>query len=138
MGGIALRVTESHKPHHHKMETPLESVTTSNTALSLIYTFYSSPLHTLRFSVFTNCILATDLQQSHCQYSLYNLITFLPSSQLLCQLPLPESRLDFVSLLRSSYPGRQASRNSTNSNDHLRPFYIPSACITQETQPLHC
>jgi hypothetical protein len=39
--------------------TPLG--TTSNMALSLIYTIYSSPLtHTLGFSVFTSRILATD------------------------------------------------------------------------------
>jgi hypothetical protein len=41
--------------------------TTGNTALSLIYTLYSSPLHTharaLVFSVFTSRILAIDLKQ---------------------------------------------------------------------------
>jgi hypothetical protein len=37
-------------------------VTTSNTTPSVIYTLYSSPLHThtIEFSVFTSRILATD------------------------------------------------------------------------------
>jgi hypothetical protein len=35
-------------------------VTKSDTALPLIYTLYSSPLHTLGFLVFTSRILATD------------------------------------------------------------------------------
>jgi hypothetical protein len=42
--------------------TPLG--TTGNTSLSLIYIHYSSPLHALGFSVFTNRILATDLSVS--------------------------------------------------------------------------
>jgi hypothetical protein len=59
--------------------------TTFNTALSLFYTLYSSPLHTqLRFSVFTNRILATNLSQYHCDFksykksSFHSLISFLP------------------------------------------------------------
>jgi hypothetical protein len=39
----------------------IQLVTTSNIALSLIYTLYCSPLHTLGFSVFTSRILATAL-----------------------------------------------------------------------------
>jgi hypothetical protein len=35
-------------------------VSTSATAISLIYTLYSSPLHKLGFSVFISHILATD------------------------------------------------------------------------------
>jgi hypothetical protein len=35
--------------------------TTDNTALSLFYTLYSSPLHTISVSFFTSRILATDL-----------------------------------------------------------------------------
>jgi hypothetical protein len=58
----------------------------------------------------------------------------------LCQFPAEtansETRLS--SLLPSSYPGRLASRNSTDSNDLLCPFYNNSARTTQKTPPLYC
>jgi hypothetical protein len=62
----------------------IQLVTTSNTALSLIYKLCSSPLHALGFLVFTSHILATDLSQSHCHFkshmksSLHRLIPFVP------------------------------------------------------------
>jgi hypothetical protein len=79
-------------------------------ALWLIYTLYSSPLHThtLGFSVFTSRILAKDLSQSHCNFksyvksSLYSLIHFLPLFWN-CQL----------NSMPSSYLCRLASRSST-------------------------
>jgi hypothetical protein len=83
--------------------------TTGNTVLSLIYTHYSSPLHTYYYSVFISHILATDISQSHCNFkshmksSFRNLIPFLP---LFCSFP-------FRILEPSSYPGRQTSRNPT-------------------------
>jgi hypothetical protein len=58
----------------------IQLVTTSNTALSLIYTLHSSPLHTLGFSVFTSRILAADLYQSHCNCSTHEVFFAQPSS----------------------------------------------------------
>jgi hypothetical protein len=79
-------------------------------------------------------LFCTSLFFSFYSFSRYNW----PSSQLFCQLPPPETKLDSVSLLRSSYPGKLASQNSTNSNDRLRPFYNPTTRTTQKTQPLYC
>jgi hypothetical protein len=46
--------------------------------------------------------------------------------------------LNSISLLPSLYRGRHASRNSTDSNELLFPFYNPSARTMQKTQPLYC
>jgi hypothetical protein len=67
--------------------------------------------------------------------SLPHLIPFLP---LFCQLPIPKTRLNSIPMLPSSYSGRLASRNSTNSNDLLCPFYNAPVRTTQRTQPLYC
>jgi hypothetical protein len=83
--------------------------TAGSTGLSLFYTLYSSPLHTLEFSVFTGRILATDLSKSnfksHMKSTSRSLISVLP---LFCNC-----QLNPIPLLPSSYPGRLASRNST-------------------------
>jgi hypothetical protein len=58
--------------------------TTGNTALSLIYTLYSSPFHKHYNSVFTSRILATGVLQSHSHFnshvksSCHSLIPSLP------------------------------------------------------------
>jgi hypothetical protein len=67
--------------------------------------------------------------------SLHILIPFLP---LFYKLPTLETRLNSILLLPSSYPGRLASRNSTESNDLLFPFYNPSARTMQKTQLPYC
>jgi hypothetical protein len=75
-------------------------------------------LHTaLGFSIFTSCILATDLQQSHCHFkshikpSFHSPIRFSP---VFCNC-----QLSSIPLLPSSYPGRLASRNSIRLNSML-------------------
>jgi hypothetical protein len=64
-------------------------VTTSTAVLSLIYTLYSSPWHTDRFSGFTSCILATDFNTvvtlclyclSHCNCSTQEVFPTQPNS----------------------------------------------------------
>jgi hypothetical protein len=66
------------------------------TALSLIYTLYSSPLHALGFSVFASRILATDLEESHCNFkshmepSFHSLIPFLQFLLTRLRMPFPE------------------------------------------------
>jgi hypothetical protein len=68
--------------------------------------------HALEFSVFTSRILATDLPQSHCHFKSHMksvLRRLIPFLLLFCNC-----QLNSVSLLPSSYPGRLASRNSTN------------------------
>jgi hypothetical protein len=73
----------------------------------------------LGFLVFTSRILATDLSQSHCKLkwhmksSLHRLIPFLV---IILQLAIPKTRLNSIPLVPSSYPGRVASRKSTNSS----------------------
>jgi hypothetical protein len=52
-------------------------------------------------------------------------------------LKTPEA-LNSIPLLPSSYPGRLASRNSTDSNDLLCPFYKSSALTKQKAQPFYC
>jgi hypothetical protein len=72
--------------------------TTVNTAISLMYTLYSSPLHT-QFSVFTSRILETDFVnsladnfKSHMKSSCRGLITFQPFP--LEHLRLPSQEID--------------------------------------------
>jgi hypothetical protein len=76
--------------------------TTGNTALSLFYTLYSSPLHTHYDSVFTSRIQATDLSQSHCHFkslvkSSYH--SLVPSFPLFCSCQF--RRLDSIRFLCS-------------------------------------
>jgi hypothetical protein len=105
-------------------------------AIAILGTFQFTVTHALGFSAFTSRILATDLSQSHrhfkshIQTSVHGLIHFLP---LFCNCQLrgldsiqflwsqahitagwrPETRLNSIP---SSYPGRLASRNSTQYN----------------------
>jgi hypothetical protein len=87
---------------------------THNSRLQAIQRFRYSTHFALRFTVFTNRILATDLHLSHYHFkslaksSLHRLIPFLP---LFCNWKF--RRLDSLPLLPSSYSGRLASRNST-------------------------
>jgi hypothetical protein len=94
--------------------------------------------HARGFSVFTSRILATDLLQSHCnlkshmnsplQFNSFIVISFqLPSTA------ISRTLLNSIPLLPSSYPGRLASRNSTNSSQ-----LNYSARTTQKTQRLYC
>jgi hypothetical protein len=100
--------------------------------------------HALGFTVSTNCILATDNSltcnfKSHMKSCFHRLIPFLP---LFCNC-----QLNSISLLRSSYPGRLASRNSirlysttfyaaiANFGNHL---YDHFARTMRKTQPLNC
>jgi hypothetical protein len=79
----------------HALSTQL--VTTINYSAIAIFTLYSSLLHILVSSVFTDRVLATDLYQPHCHCSTYKAFFarhnyFLAiSSQLFCQLPTPET-----------------------------------------------
>jgi hypothetical protein len=120
---------------------------TGNTALSLFYSFYSLTLHTcwcfqssvvVSWQRIHNSLTVT---AAHMKSSLDSQIPF--SSFLLNHLRLPYfqfsaatdnsgTRLSSIPLLPSSYPGRLASRNSTNSND-LCPFYNPTARTTKKT-----
>jgi hypothetical protein len=120
--------------------------TTGNTALSLNYTLYSSPLHTHKGS---QCSLVALWQRiynsrtvaaAHVKSSSRCPIAFLPYilnhrrlsslSGLCCYCQLRN-----WTLLPSSYPGRLSSRNSTNSNDSPCPFITPQYSLRRK-QPL--
>jgi hypothetical protein len=89
-----------------------------------LHTSQFTVTHTLGFSVFTSCALATDSYQSHCNFkshmksSLHSLIPFLPS-----------------------YPRRLASQNSTLFYAATASFetllYNHFAWTTQKTQLLY-
>jgi hypothetical protein len=89
---------------------------TVDTALSLLYTHYSSPLHTHCDSKSSLAVSWQRIYQSHCNYkshiksSFHSLIPLLP---LFCNCQF--RRLDSIQipLLPSSYSGRLASGNST-------------------------
>jgi hypothetical protein len=70
----------------------------------------------------------------------YEVFPSQPNSLLviILQLPTPKTRLSSISLLVSSYLGRLASRNGTDTNDRFCPSYNPSARTMQKTQPLYC
>jgi hypothetical protein len=80
---------------------------------------------------------------AHVKSSLYSQ-TF-NSTEMHSIIPIPQF-LSSTPLLPSSYPGKTASRNSTDLNDLLCPFYYPSSWTTQKTQllsfwgmfPRHC
>jgi hypothetical protein len=93
-------------------------VTMGNYSANAISTLYSSLLHPLVSSVLTSRILATDLYQSHCHFKSHMESSFAQPNSFLAiilQLPIPETRLNSIPLLPSSYSGRLASRNSTES-----------------------
>jgi hypothetical protein len=100
--------------------------TTDNySAIADLHTLQFTVTHALGFSVFTSRILATDLWQSHWNSKSYIKQCFhspIPFLSLFCNC-----QLHSIPLFPSSYPGRLASRNSTNSNDLLCPFYNPYA-----------
>jgi hypothetical protein len=109
----------------------------NNTALSLTYTLYNSPLHTRTgFSVFTSRIPATDLQQSHChlkwhmKFSYHSLIPFLP---LFCNSQL--RRLDSVQF-QAHIPAGWPPEARLFTSCCWTLLYNHFARTTQETQPL--
>jgi hypothetical protein len=61
---------------------------------------------------------------------------------IILQLPFPKTRLNSICLLPSSYPGRLASRNSTQLHTAPASFrtllYIYFTRTTQKTQPFYC
>jgi hypothetical protein len=79
-------------------------------------TLYSSPLHTHQDSQSSLVVSwqriynSLTITSNHTLSSLHSLINFF---RVLPQLPTPKSRLNSIPLLPSSYPGRLASRNST-------------------------
>jgi hypothetical protein len=111
-------------------------LTHTTSGLQAIHRYRWSTHFTVHRSVFTSRILATDLRHSHWNFksymktSFHNVIPFLP---LFCNC-----QLNSIPPPPSSHSGRVASRNSTNSNDLLCPFYNSSAQTTQKTQPLYC
>jgi hypothetical protein len=104
----------------------LNSLTTSNAALLLISTIckllFTAGLSTLKWTAPNNSDAS---------------IHFLCSQGHILAGWRLATRLNSFSLLPSSYLGRLASRNSTDSSDPLCPFYNPSARTAQKTQHFH-
>jgi hypothetical protein len=106
-------------------------------AIAVLHTLQFTVTHALGFSVFTSCILATDLSQSHCHFqshtksSFHSLTPFLP---LFCSCQLNS--------FPSSSLGRLASRTRLCSQLDYRSVlcqtlpYNHFARTTQKTQPL--
>jgi hypothetical protein len=85
--------------------------TTCNTALSLIYPLYNSPLLT---HLYSQSSLAVSWQRIYKRLTITSNHTWsFPFLALILRLPIPKTRLQSIPLLPSSYPGRLASRNST-------------------------
>jgi hypothetical protein len=87
-----------------------------NTALSLIDSLQFTATHVLGFSVFTSHILATELTTvSLSLHITHEVLLSQPNSfpAIILRLSFPKTRLNSITLLPSSYPGRLASRNST-------------------------
>jgi hypothetical protein len=83
-------------------------------AIADLHALHFTVTHALGFSVFTSRILTTDLYQSHCHFKSHMEPSFhslIPFSPLFCNCQF--RRLNSIPLLPSSYPGRLASRNST-------------------------
>jgi hypothetical protein len=81
-------------------------------AITILHTLQFTVTQALGSSFFTSRILTTDLSLSYCRFNsnmkstFHSLIPFLS----FLQLPIPKTRLNSVSLLPSSYPGRLASQ----------------------------
>jgi hypothetical protein len=87
---------------------------TTDTALSLIYTLYSAPLHTHRDFQSSLVISWQRIYHSYRHFNIWSLLFVPPNSFLALILPLPIPNTLFLSipLFRSSYLGRLASRIS--------------------------
>jgi hypothetical protein len=111
-------------------------------AVTVLHTFQFTVAHALGFSVFTSCILATDLSQSHCHFnshmksSWYSLIHFLPfllnhfrlTSPELDQIPIPSRLLHFTLQLLFSTSSRLLTVPSYNSSART-PRKTPSSVV---------
>jgi hypothetical protein len=96
-------------------------------AIADLHTLQVTVTHALGFSVFTSRIVATDLQQSHCNFKshiksyLHSLINFWPF--LLNHLRLPSPELDPIidsnSLKRPSLPLYNPSARTTQKTTYL-------------------
>jgi hypothetical protein len=88
------------------------------TALSLMYTLYSSPLHTHYVSQSSPVVSWQRIYSRTVSLSLQitHEVFFSPPNSFLdiiLQLPIPKTRLNSIPLLPSSYPGWLEPRNST-------------------------
>jgi hypothetical protein len=118
--------------------------TTRNySAVADLHALQFTVTHALGFPAFTSRILATDLQQSHCNFkshiksSLHSLIPFLPF--LLNHLRLPSPELDPVLFLCSQAHILAGWRLETRLTLLSRTLhYNHFARITHKTQPLYC
>jgi hypothetical protein len=106
--------------------------------------FQFTAAHTLEFSICSSRILATDLSQSHCNFTSHmqpsfpSLIPFLPF--LLDHLRLPSPELNSIPLLPSSisWPADVPKLNSSHHcSGHLLCPFISSRHGTQENS-LYC
>jgi hypothetical protein len=89
--------------------------TTGNTALLLIYTLYSSPLHA-HYGSQSSLVISWQRIYNSLTLTSAHYEVFSQSNSFLAfilQLPIPKTRLSSIPLLPSSYPGRLESRNST-------------------------
>jgi hypothetical protein len=102
--------------------------TTGNTALSLIYTLYNSPLHTQYNSQSSLAISWQRMDTLSLQIT-HEIFFAQPnlSLSLSLRLPIPKIRLQSIPLRPSSYPGRMASRNSIL---HFRLDYSTTVLFT--------
>jgi hypothetical protein len=91
-----------------------ELLTTSNTAISLIYALYSSPLHTLGFSVFTSRILATGSLSvtTHKSHGDFQVSTELVTFDCRLKSPPPPPQL-FAQLTRDRHIASERSQQET-------------------------
>jgi hypothetical protein len=120
-------------PYTHNSE--LQAIT----ALSLIYTLQSSPLHT-HWGSQSSLVVSWQRIYSSLSLQITHEVFFSEPNSLLSiilHLPIPKTGLNSIPLLPRSYPGRLVSRNSTQLlllNWTL--LYIHFARTTQKTQPL--
>jgi hypothetical protein len=102
------------------------------TALSLIYTLYRSPLHTIVLSDFTSLILATDLYQSHCHCSKHKVFFSEPNSFLAISshsFSTADSR-DSLSSSRCMASGRPQQKTPfPNNSSIVIEACLPRRCI---------
>jgi hypothetical protein len=93
-----------------------KTVYTQYSVIADLPTLQFTVTHALRLAVVISRILATDLQQSHCQLQIAHEVFFLQPNfflSIILQLSIPKTRLSSIPLFPSSYPGRLASRNPT-------------------------